>query len=99
LGINNIDGTNVISIYPNPFSTSATLEIRGEIGNSIVAIVIYDMVGREVKNIPLSPNTQSNSAKSGMSYTIDRNDLSNGMYFYKLTNKDGIIGSGKFSIQ
>ncbi len=99
LGINTIDGTNVINLYPNPFSTSATLEIKGAVGNGNVAIIIYDMVGREVKNIPLLPNAQSNTTQSGMSFTIDRNDLSNGMYFYKLTNKNELIGSGKFTIQ
>ncbi len=99
LGINNIDGTNVVNIYPNPFSTSATLEIKGSIRNGEIDIVIYDMVGREVKNVPLLPTTQNNTAPSGMSFTIDRNDLSNGMYFYKLTNKNETIGSGKFSIQ
>ncbi len=96
LGIDNIDGTNVISIYPNPFSTSATLEIKGAVGNDEVGFLIFDMLGREVKNVTLLP---TNTTKSGMSFTIDRNDLSNGMYFYKLKNKNEIIGSGKFSIQ
>ncbi|MDP1747178.1 MAG: T9SS type A sorting domain-containing protein, partial [Bacteroidota bacterium] len=98
LGISKNDGTNVITIYPNPFSTSATLEIKGAVGNGNVALVVYDMVGREVKNIPLS-NSQSNSTQSGVSFTIDRNELSNGMYFYKVSNENGVIGSGKFSIQ
>jgi|GEM_PF-362535 len=99
LGINTIDGTNVISIYPNPFSTSATLELKGSVLNGDIEIVIYDMLGREVKNMQLSPKSQSNTNQSGMSFIIDRNDLSNGMYFYKLTNKNETIGSGKFSIQ
>ncbi|MDO9185136.1 MAG: T9SS type A sorting domain-containing protein [Bacteroidia bacterium] len=98
LGISKNDGTNVITIYPNPFNTSATLEIKGAVGNGNVALVVYDMVGREVKNIPLS-NSQSNTTQSGVSFTIDRNELSNGMYFYKVSNEDGVIGSGKFSIQ
>lgn len=98
LGISKNDGTNVITIYPNPFSTSATLEIKGAVGNGNVALVVYDMVGREVKNIPLS-NSQSNTTQSGVSFTIDRNELSNGMYFYKVSNENGVIGSGKFSIQ
>ena len=98
LGINKYDGTNVITIYPNPFSTSATVQINGALRNDGVSIVIYDMVGKEVKNIPLL-NGQNTASQMGMSFTIERNDLSNGMYFYKVTTKDGIIGSGKFSIQ
>lgn len=99
LGINTVDGTNVINIYPNPFSTSATLEIKGTVGNGEVVMIIYDMIGKVVKTATLMPNAQSSTTQSGMSFTIDRNELSNGMYFYKLTNKNEILGSGKFSIQ
>jgi hypothetical protein len=94
-----VDGKNTtVTIYPNPFSTSATIEIKGATINGEVEMKVYDMVGREVKRGLLVPNAQT-TTPSGMQFTIDRNDLSNGMYFYKLTNRNGIIGSGKFSIQ
>ena len=99
LGIDKLDDSNVVSIYPNPFNTSATIEIKGLFGNNDLSIIIYDMVGREVKSIALTSNIQSNQSTTGVSYTIDRNDLSNGMYYFKVSNKVKILGSGKFSIQ
>jgi len=99
LGIDKLDDSNLVSIYPNPFNTSATIEIKGLFGNNDLSIIIYDMVGREVKNIALTSNIQSNQSSTGVSYTIDRNDLSNGMYYFKVSNKVKILGSGKFSIQ
>ncbi|MES2590382.1 MAG: T9SS type A sorting domain-containing protein [Bacteroidota bacterium] len=100
LGIDKLDGTNtVVSIYPNPFSSSATIEIKGAVGNGEIGIIVYDMLGKVVKNVALLPNAQSTTSQSGLSFTLDRNDLPNGMYFYKLTNKNETIGGGKFSIQ
>jgi hypothetical protein len=101
LGVNKIDGAaNDVLIYPNPFSTSATIEIKGiTVTSGQITMVILDMLGREVRTIALTPNAQGTTSPTSMQFTIDRNDLSNGMYFYKLTNKKEIIANGKFSIQ
>ncbi len=100
LGIDKLgNGGHTVIIYPNPFSTSATLQINGTIGNGQVTMIIYDMLGKEIKKVALAPSSQNGATQGGMMFTIDRNDLSNGMYFYKLTNKEEMIGSGKFSIQ
>jgi hypothetical protein len=64
--------------YPNPFNPSTT--IRFEIIESgVVSLKIYDMLGREVKELisaRLSPGTYSEEFDSG--------NLPSGAYFYRL---------------
>jgi hypothetical protein len=99
LGIDKLNGVHEVVIYPNPFSTSTTIEVRGAIGNGQITMMIYDMLGREIKTVSLTPSAKSSTTQGATSFTLDRNDLSNGMYFYKLATKEEIIGGGKFSIQ
>jgi len=70
--------------YPNPFNPSTTINYSvPEDGN--VRIVIYDLIGREIQTLVNS------FVKAGI-YEVKFNgqDMSSGMYFYKMQ-------SGKFS--
>lgn len=90
-GIDEINNSALsVKIYPNPFSTSATMIINaGEINNNN-SLHIYDMIGQEIRIINIGNNSQA---------TIDREQLSSGMYFYKLVNNDNeILSTGKFVI-
>ena len=64
--------------YPNPFNPSTTIqyEIPKE---SFVKIIVYDILGREVKKL-------LDEEKPAGEYQIklDTKDLSNGVYFYQL---------------
>ncbi len=73
LGIEDINTTS-ISIYPNPLITDTTIIISNE--NSSLELVIFDMLGREVKRV------KSNSNRS----IIEREDLKAGIYILKLTS-------------
>lgn len=66
--------------YPNPFNSETKILYQLP-ENSIVTLVIYDILGREVKKIINSEN------KIAGSYIINLNTdaLSSGVYFYKLT--------------
>jgi len=77
------------NIYPNPFVKTAILEIssKDEIRN--YELKIYDVMGQEVKTI-----TDINES----TITIDRGELTSGIYYYRLTNSKGIAGSGKLII-
>jgi len=69
--------------YPNPFNPAT--KIAFELPEAArVSIILYDMLGREVKRI-------LNEDKDGGYYVIDFNagDLSSGVYFYRMI-------SGKF---
>lgn len=85
-GISSIafDSNADIISYPNPFTTSTTLEFNlSETKN--VSITIVDVVGIEVKTIP-TKNLQSGKNK----ITIDLSELNNGIYFCKIKSNENL---------
>ncbi|MCB9249536.1 MAG: T9SS type A sorting domain-containing protein [Ignavibacteriales bacterium] len=69
---------NEVSNYPNPFNPTTTINFKvKETGN--VNIIIYDALGREVKQLV-------NETKQPGSYNIsfDGSRLSSGIYFYTM---------------
>ncbi len=70
--------------YPNPFNPSTDIEFSIP-SDAAVRLSLYDITGREVKNI-LSGNYTAGYYK----VNINAGDLSGGIYFYRLT-------SGSFS--
>ncbi|MCH8905093.1 MAG: T9SS type A sorting domain-containing protein [Bacteroidetes bacterium] len=55
-----------------------------------MSLALYDLMGTEVKRIE---NITSDKIK------INRDNLSPGLYFYKLEERDQIIATGKVVIQ
>ncbi|MCH8905090.1 MAG: T9SS type A sorting domain-containing protein [Bacteroidetes bacterium] len=80
-----------INTYPNPFSTFTTIEIpEGYKNGKKLSFGLYNLMGREVKRIE---EITSDKIK------INRDNLSPGLYFYKLEERDQIIATGKVVIQ
>lgn len=77
IGINEIASTD-FSVFPNPISSSTTLEFYLT-GKKNISISVYDVTGREVKNIPSRELQQGNNK-----ITIDLSELNNGIYFCQL---------------
>lgn len=72
-----------ITIYPNPFTTTATIVIPSETRN--LTFTLYDVLGQEVfKQQILNPKSQ-----------ILNPNLSNGIYFYQISDKEKNISRGK----
>lgn len=71
-----------IQVYPNPFSSSASLDVAGYdfALQGPLQLDVYEIQGRKVMSID---NIRSNRT------TIKRGNLSNGMYIYRLTTVDG----------
>jgi PKD repeat protein len=78
-----------VSIYPNPFNHTATIEMNFDPTTS--TLKMFDMYGKEVRNISLDYGT--NILK------LDRGDLPSGIYFYKIQTPDETIATGKVVIQ
>lgn len=78
-----------IQIFPNPFSTIATLKISPEIKLQNAEIKIYDVLGREVMELRM----QNSECR------IERGNLANGIYFYKIISGKEPIANGKLVIQ
>jgi len=94
-GINEIHNLISISLYPNPFSTTATLVINGVETQCIASLQIINLLGQEVKTIPII-NQKEIPIKVG----INRDNLPTGMYFYKIiTNKNETVAVGKMVVE
>jgi hypothetical protein len=77
-----------VKLYPNPFTSSTTFEITD---HNILpyALSLYDNLGREVRKISQITTPQ---------YRLNREDLSPGMYFYRVQSHNAVL-SGKLVIE
>jgi hypothetical protein len=87
VGINEDRTSANINIYPNPFSSSTTIHSDIDITNAELAII--DIYGKEVRKISIPENEIS----------INRNNLSAGIYFYRIMKDQKIISSGKLAVE
>ncbi|CAN5397585.1 hypothetical protein BH10BAC1_BH10BAC1_05790 [soil metagenome] len=87
--INNTTMSNVVSVFPNPFTDVTTIKIGKDVKLINAEIHFYDIAGKEVKVLSVSSTE----------IQIDRKGLADGMYFYKLINKGEAISTGKLTIK
>ncbi len=88
-GITQYSNTNTqVSVYPNPVTSTATFKINGSQGNNY-SLSIIDFTGREVKQIEKIASSE---------FTISRDELSNGIYFYSLLDGEKNIATGKLVV-
>lgn len=67
--------------YPNPFNPSTTINFS-VVGNGLVSLKVYDLLGREVATLV------NEELKSGnYSYKFNAEKLTSGIYVYRLTTK------------
>lgn len=66
--------------YPNPFNPSTTIQYAVP-KSSFVKIVIYDVLGQEVKTL-----VSENKKAGRYEVTLDASQFTSGVYFYKLTS-------------
>jgi len=79
-----------VKVYPNPFSDQTVLYIGQSIELKGTEIRVFDMLGKEVMVI---------SGIHSYQVTIERKDLRDGMYFYRLINDSKEISTGKLIIE
>ncbi len=78
-GINDVNSSNPFSIYPNPFTNTATLSYFLK-ENASVQITLCDVLGKEIS---LLKSNQASGAHE-LSINSEELNLSKGMYFVKL---------------
>ncbi len=87
VSINEINNSNSINIYPNPFSTQTTLQTGNLFHNATLTVYnLYGQTVKEIKNI------------SGQTITIFRNNLPSGLYVIRLTENNKVITTNKLII-
>ena len=81
--------TEDFSIYPNPFSTSATIAINDVSQFNKVELRIYNVLGEEMMITSITKQIT----------TFDTRNLSTRIYFYQITDNNKTIQSGKLIAQ
>ena len=77
-----------VSVMPNPFRESALVIVTHAAQSELHEMKIFDMLGKEVRDIHFS----------GEQFLLERGDLKEGIYFYKLYLKNKNIVTGKFIV-
>ncbi|MFI5163720.1 MAG: T9SS type A sorting domain-containing protein [Bacteroidia bacterium] len=86
-GINEIKNKISLAIYPNPFSTETTLKTTDNFKNA--TLTIYSVSGQQVKQI---------KNISGQTIQLQRDNLTSGIYFLRLSQDNNIIAADKLII-
>jgi len=79
----------LVKVYPNPVTEFATIEFENPEGIAH-NFSIYDMAGRSV--VVMSDIYHS-------SFQMERGDLNDGFYIYRLSNKNGVVDEGKLILR
>lgn len=88
VGINEFDiESNIIGIYPNPFSDCTTLVFEKEYQN--MTVQMFDLLGNKVNDQKFS----------GTKLEIFKGNLSNGVYLLRLISESGQVVQRKLVIQ
>ncbi len=86
-GIAQVSTENKITIYPNPFSSETTISTEKILKDA--TLNIYNVFGQKVKQI---------QNISGQQIKIDRNGLSNGIYFIRVLENNKALWTEKVVI-
>lgn len=81
-----------VKVYPNPFNSSTNIVINSLLlkEGKKLSLSVYDLLGNEVNRI-------DNISTSLI--ILDRGQLSQGMYFYKLTSGSETLATGKLIVE
>lgn len=86
-GINDMNVTEKVSIYPNPSTNSITIATKSGTGN--YELTITDLLSKEIFHRQITNSTQTN---------IDVLQWSNGVYFYEIKGDNETL-QGKFVVE
>jgi len=92
-GINEVSNSKYnLQFYPNPVSDLSTLYIPEGLNEKDLSFTVYNILGQSV---------MKQEIHSGQSSRIElnKNDLATGLYIFRLTDSEKIVGEGKVIIQ
>ncbi|MEZ5069723.1 MAG: T9SS type A sorting domain-containing protein [Bacteroidales bacterium] len=76
-------------VYPNPAIDFVTVEFENNLGLAHT-LTLYDISGRVVRSIRQIVDTQ---------VQMDRGELNDGLYIYRLSNEVGVVAEGKIILK
>jgi hypothetical protein len=83
-----VSGIGALVIYPNPFSSETTVELKGFSGTAEVRVL--DVLGKEVKTLVV---------RQADRFTLTRDDLDAGIYLMEVLSEGQLMGTGKLIIE
>jgi len=81
--------TEILTVSPNPFKTSATIVLNNPSNTKNYTFKIYNVMGKEVLSTTLAKQAT----------TLKTSDLNSGIYFYKVMDQNKTVQSGKLISQ
>ena len=79
--------SNSINIYPNPFTSTTTVEFSEEQKNT--TIIIIDVVGKKIKS----------ETFSGKQYILEKGTMQSGIYFVQITDENKNVVNRKIVVE
>jgi hypothetical protein len=87
LGVNENTNGRIFSAFPNPFTSSTTIQVVGNLNNATLTVCnLHGQTVKQIKNI------------SGQTFSFSCDNLASGVYFVRLTEENKIIGVEKIVI-
>jgi len=79
-----------VKLYPNPLTSQTIIEISSseKPGNAILKV--FDLVGQEILSSSFGNNDK---------VILSSDKLKNGIYFYKVFQKEKVISTGKMIVE
>jgi hypothetical protein len=95
--VNNSSSYNEdVIIYPNPVTEYALIALNSTVANaSTISFELFDMLGKKIIGSKLSELTSI----SDNVFRLDRNNLAQGTYFYRLTSDNDRMWEGKLIVE
>ncbi|MHB8132317.1 MAG: FlgD immunoglobulin-like domain containing protein [Mobilitalea sp.] len=94
--IKNTASTASVACYPNPSNGMITFQLRAESGNTANELILYDILGREVKRFNISSSSYGETFLQWDGKNRNGIKAAPGIYFYYMKTKNNINLSGKF---
>jgi len=89
-GVNEHENFVDVSVFPNPFSESTTIQVQS-LKSKVVSVILYDVHGAQVKAFDSGLKTND--------FVLERGNLPGGVYFYSLQSENKILATGKIIIE
>lgn len=90
VGITETVASSTVEVAPNPFNNYTIFTILSSNTNQVYSFEMTDILGKQVKSIKEITDKQ---------FSVSRNGLQDGIYFYKITSNGNTIGKGKVIIK
>ncbi len=87
-GIESNEVNSNVFIYPNPFSDHLNISISIEIQLENAEFILYDVLGKTIMQTAIQEHE----------FTLGKNNIENGIYFYRIKNKNTLLSSGKLLV-